>query len=76
MIKDFRNVLQKSGLTLHPAANVADKVVEQVLKGRSGKLFMPESDYYLSFVKALPIWAFDLLAGHIKEARTGSRLEA
>lgn len=75
MIKDFRHAVQKSGLPLHPAANVANKVVEQVLRGRSGKLFMPESDYYLSFVKALPMWAFDLVTGDIRESRTGDRLE-
>lgn len=74
MIRDFRSTVHRSGIALLPAQNVADKVVKQVLEGRSGKLFMPESDYYLSFIKSLPIWVFDLIAGHIREAKSGSRI--
>lgn len=74
MIRDFRQTFERSGLPIFPAENVSSKVVEQVLKGRSGKLFMPESDYYVSFIKALPHWCFDLIAGHIKLAWTGSRI--
>lgn len=75
MIQQFRTSLNRSGLKLYPAENVSTKVVEQVLQGRSGKLYMPErSAYHLSFIKALPTWFFDLIAGHIKESRTGSRI--
>lgn len=69
MINKFRTAVRKSGLALHPPENVSRKIVEQVLKGRSGKLYMPESQYYVSFLKMLPVWFSDMLLGHIKRSR-------
>jgi hypothetical protein len=63
--------LRKTRMPLYPAENVSARVVQHVLQGRSGKLFMPESGYYLSFMKALPNWCFDLLAGHVKQGHRG-----
>jgi all-trans-retinol dehydrogenase (NAD+) len=46
---------------IHPPENVSREVVEQVLQARSGKLFIPENEYYLSFWKFAPTWLVDLL---------------
>ncbi|KPI42288.1 Epidermal retinol dehydrogenase 2 [Cyphellophora attinorum] len=46
---------------IYPPENVSRKVVEQVLQARSGKLFIPENEYYLSFWKFAPTWLVDLL---------------
>lgn len=45
---------------IYPPENVANKVVEQVLNARSDKLFIPEDQYYVSFIKFLPTWVVDL----------------
>jgi hypothetical protein len=46
---------------IHPPENVSRKVVQHVLQARSGKLFIPENEYYLSFWKFAPTWLVDLL---------------
>lgn len=51
----------RSTVPLFPPQDVADKVVEQVLNGRSGKQFMPKGQYWVSFVKYLPTWTVDIL---------------
>lgn len=69
MIKEFRTAVRRTGMPLYPAENVSRKVVEHVLQGRSGKLYVPESMYRLSFSKMLPVWFFDMFAGHVKRSR-------
>ena len=46
---------------IYPAENVSKKVVQQVLQAKSGKLFMPEGQYWVSFMKFAPIWLMDLI---------------
>lgn len=66
-----------TGDPVYPAENVSDRVVEQVLRGRSGKLFIPEGQYYISFLKFLPTWCMDLvLFGRGRGRRREARVKA
>lgn len=69
MLGGFRDALRKSGMAIFPPENVSRMVVEQVLKGRSGKLYVPESFYSVSFIKMLAPWFGDVFFGHVKRSR-------
>lgn len=69
MVGDFKTALRKSGMSVFPAENVSRMVVDQVLKGCSGKLYVPDSFYIVSFIKMLPPWFGDAFFGHVKRSR-------
>ncbi|KAF2678627.1 NAD(P)-binding protein [Lentithecium fluviatile CBS 122367] len=59
---DFKK-LQRRGVRVDPPSNVADVVVEQVRRGRSGRLFVPRNQAFLAGNRNWPLWVQDLVTG-------------
>lgn len=53
--------LARAGVKMDPASNVSDAVVEQVVAGRSGQIFMPRSQASRAGLRNLPVWVQDFL---------------
>lgn len=49
------------GVRVDPASNVSDAVVEQVLAGRSGRIFVPKSESGNAGARNSPVWLQDLV---------------
>ncbi|KAF2829921.1 NAD(P)-binding protein [Ophiobolus disseminans] len=65
IIKGVEAQLTKRGVILGAAKDVSDMVVKQVLSGKSGQLIVPQSDGRKTGVRFLPMWAQDILYGHL-----------
>ncbi|KAF2636490.1 NAD(P)-binding protein [Massarina eburnea CBS 473.64] len=63
IIKGVESTLRKHGVTLGVATDVSDRVVDRVLKGRSGILYIPSSHERLAGLRFLPTWTTDLVYG-------------
>ncbi|EHY57407.1 hypothetical protein HRR83_002893 [Exophiala dermatitidis] len=61
IVKPYEEHLTNMGVRLDPATNVSDAVVEQVLAARSGQVFVPRSEKHRTGLRALPIWAQDVI---------------
>lgn len=57
--------LEEAGIKLDPPSNVASAVVEQVLAGRSGQIFMPKDQIRGKDLRARPLWLQDLMLGNM-----------
>ncbi|RMZ77631.1 hypothetical protein DV738_g4326, partial [Chaetothyriales sp. CBS 135597] len=66
--------LESFGFNIDPPTNVTDKVIAHILAGRSGKLFIPETEARIAIVRSLPIWLQDVLLG-IHRKVTGFRVD-
>jgi len=56
LIKDWESSLVASKTFILPPEEVADKVVKQVLSGRSGQVFVPGSMRNMSGIRGFPAW--------------------
>lgn len=65
IIKGFEDKLRENGIVADPPSNVAKAVVEQVVAGRSGQIFMPRWVERQKGMRGFPIWAQDLMLGNI-----------
>ncbi|KAF1809544.1 NAD(P)-binding protein [Eremomyces bilateralis CBS 781.70] len=65
IIKGAEKTLNKYGIHPDPPSNVGDVVVEQVLKGRSGRLVVPKSEEGKTGLRNWPRWVQDLLFGNV-----------
>ncbi|RMZ89455.1 hypothetical protein DV736_g3326, partial [Chaetothyriales sp. CBS 134916] len=63
IIQGKEDRLESYGFKLDPPTNVTDVVIEQVLAGRSGQLFIPKSEGRIAALRSLPIWLQDTLLG-------------
>ncbi|ETI24891.1 hypothetical protein G647_04261 [Cladophialophora carrionii CBS 160.54] len=61
IVKPFEDKLEKFGIKCDPASNVSDAVVEQVLAGRSGRVFVPRTEERNAGVRNFPLWLQDAL---------------
>jgi NAD(P)-dependent dehydrogenase (short-subunit alcohol dehydrogenase family) len=59
IVKPFEDKLEKFGIKCDPASNVSDAVVEQVLAGRSGRIFVPKTEEANTGVRNFPVWLQD-----------------
>ena len=59
IVKPFEDRLAKFGIKCDPASNVSDAVVEQVLAGRSGQIFMPRTEESKAGMRNYPLWVQD-----------------
>jgi all-trans-retinol dehydrogenase (NAD+) len=57
--------LNAHGIYPDPASNVSNLVVEQVLAGRSGQIFVPKNQERYRNIRGWPLWAQDLLYGYV-----------
>lgn len=67
--------LQARGIKVDPATNVSRVVVEQVLKGRSGRLHIPEAHKWLAGNRSWPLWIQDLVKGDWRGKRRAGFME-
>ncbi|KIW00129.1 hypothetical protein, variant [Verruconis gallopava] len=65
ILKGAEKALKKYGIVPDPASNVSDKVIEQVLKGRSGRITVPESEKGKMSLREYPMWVQDILYGYV-----------
>lgn len=56
-------MLNKYGIYCDPASNVSDMIVEQVVAGRSGRLFVPKDQVKIANVRSWPQWTQDMFYG-------------
>lgn len=63
-------MLNKYGIYPDPASNVTDLIVEQVLAGRSGQIFVPKDQVRYKNARSWPLWLQDVLAGYPWRAST------
>ncbi|KIY03121.1 uncharacterized protein Z520_01588 [Fonsecaea multimorphosa CBS 102226] len=59
IVKPLEAKLEQLGIKCDPASNVSDAVVEQVLAGRSGQIFMPRTEESRTRVRDWPLWLQD-----------------
>ncbi|OAP65389.1 hypothetical protein AYL99_01361 [Fonsecaea erecta] len=59
IVKPVAAKLQQLGIRCDPASNVSDAVVEQVLAGRSGRIFVPRTEESSTYVRNFPVWLQD-----------------
>lgn len=55
--------LNDFGIYPEPASNVSDLVLENVLKGKSGQIFVPKDQVRNSKMRTYPIWVQDAIYG-------------
>ena len=60
-MKPYEERLAKAGILCDPASNVSDAIVEQVLAGRSGQIFMPRSEANNTRMRRMPLWVQDIM---------------
>lgn len=69
--------LKKMGIKVDPPTNVSRVVVEQVLKGKSGRLYVPEGQKWLAGNRSWPLWVQDLVKGDWRgKRRAGFRFDS
>ena len=67
IIKGAEKELNKYGIIPDPPSNVANGVIEQVVKGRSGRLAFPKSEESKMGLREWPIWVQDVLFGFVSK---------
>ncbi|ORX89415.1 hypothetical protein BCR34DRAFT_609240 [Clohesyomyces aquaticus] len=65
IIKGNVKDLVKHGVVLDPPSNVSDRVVEQVLAGRSGRIYVPRAQEGNARLREWPLWAQDVVMGYV-----------
>lgn len=61
--------MKKQGIVPDPPSNVSDLVVEQVVKGRSGRLVVPKSEEGKMGLREWPMWVQDVLYGFVSQKK-------
>jgi all-trans-retinol dehydrogenase (NAD+) len=56
LLKDWESSLIASKTYVLPASAVSDKIVKQVLSGRSGQVYVPDSSANFSGIRGFPAW--------------------
>ncbi|KIW89360.1 uncharacterized protein Z519_10214 [Cladophialophora bantiana CBS 173.52] len=59
IVKPVAAKLEQLGIKCDPASNVSDAVVEQVLAGRSGQIFVPRTEEGRAGLRNWPLWLQD-----------------
>jgi all-trans-retinol dehydrogenase (NAD+) len=68
ILKGAEKALNKYGIYPDPPSNVSNLVVEQVLKGRSGRLCVPKSEEGKMGLRNYPMWVQDLMYGFVRKS--------
>lgn len=63
MLKGIEKPIEDSGIKLESPSKVSEAVLEQVLRGRSGRVCVPASAQGIMSVMYWPRWVQDLLFG-------------
>ncbi|KIW83627.1 hypothetical protein Z517_02873 [Fonsecaea pedrosoi CBS 271.37] len=65
ILRGHEGELRKMGASVMDPSVVADAVVNQVFRGRSGRLIVPSSFSLLSFIRGWPIWLQEIFRNHL-----------
>ncbi|RVX74889.1 hypothetical protein B0A52_01166 [Exophiala mesophila] len=68
LIGSWETQLTRSGESVMTAEFVAAGVVKQVLGGRSGSVYLPEHNWNVVFMRAVPTWLAFLVQGKVQRA--------
>ncbi|KAJ4297993.1 hypothetical protein N0V90_005892 [Kalmusia sp. IMI 367209] len=71
IIRGARDVLAKRGIVPRSPVEVSDRVVEQVLKARSGRLVVPAHVEMFTGIRSLPLWFQDVASGVARRKKEG-----
>jgi all-trans-retinol dehydrogenase (NAD+) len=71
ILKGAEKELNKFGIYPDPPSNVSNLVLEQVLKGRSGRLVVPRSEEGKVGLRNWPMWMQDLVFGFVGKRNQG-----
>ena len=72
----WKKLEKEMGVKPDPPVNVSRVVVEQVLKGKSGRLFVPKGKVWIASNRSWPLWLQDILKGDWKGNRkSGFKLD-
>ena len=71
IIKGFEKFLEKGGYQVDPPSNVSKAVVEQVVKERSGRLFVPRSEIRTEGLRTKPLWVQDIIFKNVWKRKKG-----
>lgn len=58
--------LLEYGIIPDPAVNVSKAILEQVLAGRSGKIFVPKDQERMSKVRNMSLWTYDIVVKNVQ----------
>ncbi|KAJ4353106.1 hypothetical protein N0V95_003640 [Ascochyta clinopodiicola] len=72
ILKNAGNQLKNQGIVPDPPSRVSDVVVEQVLKGRSGRICVPKSQERHMGIRNWPRWAQDLAFGLVSKNKVSA----
>jgi all-trans-retinol dehydrogenase (NAD+) len=65
------DLLEKHGIVPDPPSRVSNVVLEQVLKGRSGRICVPKSQELHTGIRNWPRWAQDVAFGLVRKRKEG-----
>lgn len=68
LIGSWETQLNRAGESVMTAEFVASGVVKQVLGGQSGSVYLPEKNWNVVFMRAVPTWLVFLIQGKIQRA--------
>ena len=71
IIRGAEDSLAKQGIVPRSPVEVAEKIVEQVVKGRSGRLVVPEEGERWCGVRTWPVWVQDVVGGVVGRRKLG-----
>ncbi|KAF2659094.1 NAD(P)-binding protein [Lophiostoma macrostomum CBS 122681] len=65
IIKGIENFLEKGGHQVDPPSNVSKAVLEQVVKARSGRVYVPGSEVKKASLRNQPLWFQDFILKNV-----------
>lgn len=71
IIRGAEDSLAKQGIVPRDPVEVAERVVEQVVKGRSGRLVIPAEGERWCGVRGYPVWVQDVVSGVLGRRKDG-----
>ncbi|PSN69342.1 NAD(P)-binding protein [Corynespora cassiicola Philippines] len=73
IIKGSEKLLEKYGVKPDPPNKVSDAILEQVLKGKSGRLIVPTTEARKAMLRSWPLWLQDILIGNASSKKKKKR---
>ena len=68
LVKDFAELLERSGVRMLTSAQIASQVVTQIQSGKGGQLIIPKSVSAVSGIRGWPSWLQELLRDAVGRA--------
>lgn len=75
ILAGVEEALAKQGIKPRPPVEVSDRIFEQVVKARSGRLVVPAEAEMWTRVRTYPLWVQDVLSGRIWRKKESFQIE-